>query len=171
MYAVAALVAAAYGVRNRAGWPVAGFLLYMAAEDPIRAQAVSPLVDRFVVVGWDAVFLLTIAGVVGRWRVAAAACLLWLAVTAGSMLAPDPVAWITAWHVASVTTAIVLLVRYGGAADATSVGVLATFIAVDVFMLAAVVGVEWNMLRLSSSLSPAMAVVLYAWRAIPARDG
>lgn len=171
VYAVAALVAAAYGRRERAGWFVAGFLLYMAVEDPVRAQVLPGLVDRFVVVGWDAVFLLAIAGVLGRWLIAAAAGLLWVVVAAGSMLVPDPVAWLTAWHVASVVAALVLLMRYGGAADATSVGVLAVFVAVDFFMLAAVVGVEWGVLRLSSSLSPAVAVMLYAWRMIPVRDG
>ena len=170
VYAVAACLAAAAGFKSRSSLWVAGFLLYMAAEAPLRASGLPLAVDRFIVVGWDAAFLIAIAGVVHRRRAVALTAALWLVVTAEAMLVMDPVAWLTAWHVASMAIALWLLMRHGGAADAASVGVLATFVAIDVMLLAVRISGTWETLRFSSSLSPAMAIVLYAWRMIPVRE-
>jgi len=171
VYAVAALVAAASGFKGRSGLFVAGFLAYMAAEAPLRACDLPLVVDRFVVIGWDATFLLALAAVVRRWRVVAVACVVWPSMAAAAMLVADPVAWMSAWHVASVIASFALLMAYGREADPISVGVLATFVMIDLFIMVAQVNLEWGVLRLSTSLSPAMAIVLYAWRTIPVREG
>lgn len=164
VYAVAALVAAVSGVRERSGFYVAAFLAYMAVEAPLRAWGLPLAVDRFVVVGWDAAFLVAVAAVMKRPRMALLAAALWPAMTVAAMHVPDPLAWIMAWHATSVVLAVALLGRYSRDADPVSVGILVMFVAVDLVVMFARVGIRWEVLRLSSSLSPAMAIALYVWR-------